>query len=212
MDLVLAQAVVALEVLQFGPSEKNKDDSRSCRFEPRHLMSSPAILDHVGRRMADIATRSCRGSGLIGIATSGIAWTAVTSLHAGLPMLYVRKTAEKLVSNKLIEGRPPEGGKLILIDDLLFAGECKREAIRIIRDHGFEVTDLIVIVDRQLQRRSDGPRIEDEFGLTLHRLITMEEIVRHMIETGTITTEQLEDLIRDYRHFDRWELPAFAAG
>lgn len=211
MDAVLGQAIIDLNVPQFGPSDKNKNDSRSCRFEPRHLMSSPAILNHVGLRMAQVASRDCTGGALIGIATSGLAWAAMASLHSGLPMLYVRKAAERLVSNKLIEGLAPEDRQLILVDDLLFAGESKREAIRIILDHGFRVTDILVVIDRQLQRKKDGPTLQDEFGLKLHALITMDEIVAHMGRQNAITDTQLRDLARDYRRFERWDLPDFAA-
>ena len=165
-------------------------------------MSSPAILNHVGLRMAQVASRDCTGGALIGIATSGLAWAAMASLHSGLPMLYVRKAAERLVSNKLIEGLAPEDRQLILVDDLLFAGESKREAIRIILDHGFRVTDILVVIDRQLQRKKDGPTLQDEFGLKLHALITMDEIVAHMGRQNAITDTQLRDLARDIRRRD----------
>ena len=78
-------------------------------------------------------------------------------------------------------------------------------------DHGFQVTDILVVIDRQLQRKKDGPTLQDEFGLKLHALITMDEIVAHMVRQNAITDTQLRDLARDYRRFERWDLPEFAA-
>jgi orotate phosphoribosyltransferase len=210
MDRVLAQAMIDLDVPRFGSSEKNRSDSRSCRFEPRNLLSSPEILQHVGQRLGQVAKTSCSGSALVGMATSGIAWAALASLHSGLPMLYVRKSAERLVSNKLLEGIPPADGKLILVDDLLFAGESKREALKILHGLGYTVTDILVVIDRELQKVADGPRIQEEYGLRLHSLITMSEIIDHLRKQGAVSEKQLMDLIADYRSAERWDMPDFA--
>jgi orotate phosphoribosyltransferase len=210
MDLLLAEAIISLNVPQFGPNEKNKGDSQSCRFEPRNLLSSPTLLDHVGRALGMVVKERCRGSAIIGIATSGIAWATLASLYSRLPLLYVRKTQERRVSDKLIEGIPPTDRRVVLVDDLLFAGECKREAIEILNQEGYCVTDIVVIIDRELQRVKDGPRIQDEYELNLHSLITMTQIVDYMIERRAITPGQLEDLITDYRSKERWCLPGFA--
>ena len=39
----------------------------------------------------------------------------------------------------------------------------------------------------------------------------MTEIVDYMQAQGKITDTQLEQLIADYRSYDRWQLPGFAA-
>lgn len=210
MDTKLARAIVDLKVPFFGESLKNKGDSRSCLFDPRKLLSDPKILKYIGKKIAFIAKNKCKGNTLIGLATSGIAWGAVASIYSGLPFLYIRKKLEKQMSSKFIEGIIPKNSKLILVDDLIFAGESKSEAIGIINDHKLIVTDVIVIIDRQLQRKKDGPPLADKHKIKLHSLITMEEIVDYMKRIKSITNEQLERLIEDYRAFDRWYLPKFA--
>lgn len=210
MDTVLAKAIVDLKVPFFGKSLKNKGDSRSCLFDPRKLLSSPRLLKYIGKKMAYIAKNKCTGNTLIGLATSGIAWGALCSIYSGLPFLYVRKKLEKQMSSKFIEGIIPKGAKLIIIDDLIFAGESKNETIEIIKDHNLSVTDIIVIIDRQLQRKKDGPDVERKHGVRLHSLVKMEEIIDYMKRERVITKEQLEKLIDDYRRFERWSMPAFA--
>lgn len=210
MDRVLAKAIVDLKVPFFGKSLKNKGDSRSCLFDPRKLLSSPVILKYTGKKMAEIAKTKCSGKTLIGMSTSGIAWATVCSLYSGLPMLYVRKKLEKQMSSRYIEGILPKDKRLILIDDLIFAGESKNEAIEIIRNHGYKVTDVIVVIDRQLQRKKEGPSLQTKWNLKFYSLITMDEIVNYMKEKNAITKEQLKDLIKDYRRFERWDMPSFA--
>ena len=210
MDRFLLSAIVEMGVIGFGPSQKNKNDSPSCLFDPRRLMSRPEVLEYVGSRIADIALREARGSALVAVATSGIAWASAASIKSRLPLMYVRKAIEEGVSGRLVEGRPPDDHRLILVDDLLFAGESKKRAIEILGNEGFEVTDVIVLIDRQLQRRKDGPALQQPHGLLLHSLVDMSDIVDFLLETGNISDAQLADLIADYRRFDRWLMPRFA--
>ena len=209
MDERLARTLIDLCVPQFGVNTKNKNDSPSCRFEPRNLLSDPAMLEYIGNKIAEVALNQCSGSALVGMATSGIAWAAMASVYSGLPMLYVRKSIEHLVSDKLIEGVSPDNKKIILVDDLLFAGESKREALDILINHGYQVTDIVVIIDRELQRKEDGPRLQDQYNLRLHALITMSDIVDYMIEQKAISDQQRIQLISDYQMFDRWDMPRF---
>jgi orotate phosphoribosyltransferase len=211
MDQVLAQALIDLKVPQFGPSQKNKGDSPSCRFEPRNLLSSPPLLRHLGEKLAEIVRSRCSGQALVGMATSGIAWATLASLYSDLPMLYLRKALEPGVSERLLEGIPPSSGALVLVDDLIFDGHSKRQAILSLHKLGYRVSDVVVIIDRQLQRIMDGPPIEQAFDLRLHSLITMSDIVDYMLAQGALTSHQLEMLVRDYRHYRRWTLPRFAA-
>lgn len=209
-EISLAQAIVKLKVPIFGENMKNKSDSPSCMFDPRRLLSDPQVLSYIGQEMATVINEECSGSAIIGMSTSGIAWAAVASIYSGKPMLYVRKQKEPNVSNKYIEGTLPEDKKLVLIDDLLFAGESKREALVILKNAGCTVTDIVVIIDRQIQRVKDGPSIQDEWDIKLHSLINMSEVIQFMVDSKTITEEQLANLIRDYQKFDRWDVPEFA--
>jgi len=209
MDLKLAQAIVDLEIPSFGRNQKNKSDSCSCLFRPRRLLSSPELLDHIGNRLAEAVLEKCSSRAVVGLATSGIAWAALAAARAKVPMLYVRKQPEPEVSNDMIEGVPPADRRVVLVDDLLFTGQSKRAALRLLREHGFVVTDVVVIIDRQLQRKSDGPSLQSEFGLEVHALIRMTDIVDYMIDRRAITPEQLDDLVADYRAFERWFPPDF---
>lgn len=209
IDLELARAIVDLGVPSFGPNQKNKSDSCSCVFRPRRLLSSPEMLDHIANRFADVVRNQCSSRAIVGVATSGIAWAALAASRAKVPMLYVRKQPEPDVSNDMIEGIAPADRRVVLVDDLLFTGQSKRAALRVLRAHGFVVTDIVVIIDRQLQRKSDGPSLQQQFGVELHALIRMTEIVDYMTERGAITPAQLEALVADYRACERWFPPDF---
>lgn len=211
MDDTLAKAIIDLKVPRFGSNQKNKGDSPSCRFEPRNLLSSPEVLRLIGQRMAQVVKTRCTGHAVVGMATSGIAWAALASSYSGLPMLYVRKALEPDVSENLLEGIPPSKGPLILIDDLIFDGHSKRRAITTLQQLGFQVSDVVVIIDRQLQRKNDGLPVEKAYKLKLHSLITMSDVVDYMLDHNQITSEQMQMLIDDYTRYERWTMPRFAA-
>jgi orotate phosphoribosyltransferase len=209
MDTFLAQAIVELQVPYFGENLRNKEDSQSCLFDPRRLLSAPQILKYIGQRMADVIEKECRGNCIIGIATSGIPWGTLCSLYTGLPFLYIRNKLEEHISSKYIEGAIPPNPRAILVDDLLFAGKSKSGAIDILRGQNIEVTDVLVIIDRQLERKKDGPCLEKKYNISLHALIAMDEIIEYMIASNAITQEQIVLLTRDYRQFERWRMPSF---
>lgn len=160
--------------------------------------------------MARVIKAQCNGTAVVGMATSGISWAALASLYSGLPMLYLRKAIEPGVSENLLEGIPPAEGPLILIDDLIFHGDSKRKSISALRELGFQVSDVVVIIDRQLQRKKDGPPVEAAHQLNLHSLINMTEIVDYMSAHNAITPSQLKMLVSDYTSFERWTMPGFA--
>lgn len=208
-DRILAQAIIDLDVPFFGRNLKNKGDSPCCLFRPRRLLASPAVMAHVGQRMARIILDQCASRTVIGLATSGIPWATVAAQAAGLPMMFVRKSSEPDESNDMLEGIYPADGRAVLVDDLLFVGESKRKALDTIGAHGIEVTDLLVVIDRQLQRKELGPSIEACGNLRLHSMINMSEIVDFMMEQAAITPEQLAGLVEDYQRFERWDPPGF---
>lgn len=210
MDRILAKAIVDLKIPHFGDSLKNKGDSCSCLFRPRRLLSDIKIFKHCSRKIAQIVLKECSSKTLMGLATSGIAFAAGAAIYSNLPMMYIRKNLELYMSNNMIEGIPPQNKKIVLIDDLLFAGESKIKALKILKKEGYKVTDIIVVIDRQLQRKKEGLSIQKKWNLKLHSLIKMSEIIQYMKITNTITDKQLIKLIEDYQRFERWDMPNFA--
>lgn len=211
MDQYLIEQIVRLKVPIFGTDMRNKRDSSSCMFDPRLLISEPKILHHVGTEFARIIQQEqCQGAALMGIATSGITWTTTTSMYSGKPAMYIRTDFEQHLKKKHIEGVEPEEKTVILIDDLLYAGGSKSKVLSLLHEHGYQVQDILVVIDRQLQRVSDGPSLQEKWGVRLHSLVTMNEIVQYMIKTQTITAEQLDRLRADYQQYERWDMPEFA--
>ncbi len=68
--------------------------------------------------------------------------------------------------------------KVLVVDDLITKADSKREAIEILRDAGMDVTDVIVLVDREQGGRERLAKI----GCTLHSVLTITEMLDLYVE------------------------------
>ncbi len=218
----LIKLLVEDGILYFAESNeeiRNKSDSPSCLGQPRRPLSNPETLEVIIEMLAYIVLNKCSSRILAGIVSTGSMLALGISLELKkqgykYPMIGVRLVPEMHKEQTLIFGKMPEEmneeRRCILVDDLIFHGTTKKQAIITLQAFSFEITDMIVIVDRQLQRKFDGPPIHVKYGFNFHTLVTMDDIVQYMIKENLITDIQLQRLITDYRAYERWDLPDFA--
>ncbi len=83
--------------------------------------------------------------------------------------------------------------KVLVVDDLITKADSKREAIEILRDAGMDVTDVMVLVDRE----QGGRKGLAEMGCTLHSIFTITELLDLYVEAGRMEP-QLRDNILTY--------------
>ncbi len=239
MDYRLAQMIVDTEVPEFGESLMNKGDSRSVLFNPRKLVTRPQHNKYVIDRLSNLLGTKIEADTILGISSLGLGLAQAVAAATGKNFLYVKLTAEPWKGKRHIEGdvsAARDYKDLIIMDDLMFHNTTKKEAIEIARKHDrqgnyysnngengegtldpkllnpsqtLDVGSSVVIIDRQLQRREDGPSLE-EMGIDTYSLITMQDIVAYMKNVGAITPVQMARLIEDYRGFDRHHMPEFA--
>lgn len=222
MDRRLARWIVELGVIHFysdaeiaAQSIRNKSDSTHTLGNPRLLGSDPNKLRYLGDRIHQICSSECAGNTLFGMVSFGYGLStaaATVSANTSKPLknMMLKLKVEAHKNKEHIEGDIDTKDKGILVDDLLFHGETKREAIAIMERYGYsKPRDIVTVIDRLLEHKGKGASLEDD-GYIKHSLITMDDIIQYMLETGTITYQQLEDTIADYRMHDRHYLANFA--
>lgn len=92
------------------------------------------------------------------------------SHHRMLPSLCVRKEAKDHGTKELVEGAGvAKGAKLLLTEDVVTTGKATIQAAQALREAGFEVSNVIAIVDRQ----AGGEQNLAEAGLKLHTLFNL---------------------------------------
>jgi orotate phosphoribosyltransferase len=87
-----------------------------------------------------------------------------------------------------------------VVDDVITAGTAIREVVEIVASAGAEVAAIVVAIDRQ--ERGTGEvsavrQVEDELGVRVRAIVTLDDVVAYLEETGR-HAEHLEGM-RAYR-------------
>ena len=89
--------------------------------------------------------------------------------------LIVRKEAKGHGTKAYIEGlQPPQGTKITVLEDVITTGGSAIKAATRLRDAGFVVERVVVIVDRQENKEAD--EFMESANLELRSLFTLDEI------------------------------------
>lgn len=94
---------------------------------------------------------------------------------APIPAYIVRKEPKGHGTGQWIEGTEniPAGAKVVLVEDVVTSGGSSLKAIRHVRDAGYSVNDVYVLVDREEGGRENLARE----GVTLHALYRKGDFV-----------------------------------
>ncbi len=129
-----------------------------------------------GMRQIEAETRTlfdaCGGM-VIGAVPISMALTLhAFSEHRILPALCVRKEAKDHGTKELVEGPAmPKGTRLLLTEDVVTTGRATIQAAQTLREAGFEVSQVISIVDRQ----AGGEENLAAVGLKLHSMYNLSD-------------------------------------
>ena len=153
-----------------------------CDF--RGLISKPVLLAEIGQALADKAKQiGC--DRVAGIPYAGLPRGVAASLAGDIPMIYPRKEVKEYGTGKLIEGEYNPGDKVLVVDDIITDGASKIEAIKPLKEAGLNVTDVLIILDRE----QGGDKILAKAGYKLHSLGKLSEVLDALVEAGKVDIE-----------------------
>ncbi len=130
-------------------------------------------------------------SAIAGVATAGIAQGALVADAMQLPYAYVRPEPKKHGMKNQIEGRLPEGSKVVVIEDLISTGGSSLKAIEVLREQGFEVLGLAAIFTYGFDIAAQ------QFAAADCKMITLSDydtLIKVAIDLKYIDADMLEDL------------------
>jgi uridine monophosphate synthetase len=112
--------------------------------------------------------------------------TAV-SLHGGWKMVYPRKEAKGYGTRVEVEGVFVANQRAVVLDDLISTGGSKLEGIQKLNAVGLQVSDIVVLIDRQ----SGGVDFIAEHGYRLHSVFTLPQLLDYWEENGAVDAEKI---------------------
>lgn len=134
--------------------------------------------------------------------------TAATPLAASLSdrlkvgMITPRADNKKHGTGAKIDGilNSDKGKTALLIDDLITKADSKLEAIKVLKNGGVVVYDVVVLIDRE----QGGKEILKKEGYKLHSAFTMKEMFDLYLKTGKISREIYDDTHKRLKIFNSY--------
>lgn len=132
------------------------------------------------------------------IPTSGLIFASALGYEMQKPLVYVRKESKPYGRSKMVEGYLRPGEKVLLIDDVATTGTSLSNAIRVIRENGAVVKDVVAIISRLEGAEENLQNI----GVRIISIATINELVNVLHDKGLLEGGTLEEIINQ-REVDR---------
>ncbi|MFQ5994336.1 MAG: orotate phosphoribosyltransferase [Acidiferrobacterales bacterium] len=127
---------------------------------------------------------------LFGLAYKGIPLAATTAIalasehHRDVPYAFNRKKAKDYAEGGVIVGAPLRGNVLI-VDDVISAGQSVAEAIGLIKQAGATSAGAVIALDRQergVGTRSAVQDVETSYAIQVIRIVSLDTLVTYLAE------------------------------
>ncbi|MBQ8185551.1 MAG: orotate phosphoribosyltransferase [Clostridia bacterium] len=206
--------MVRAGVLRFGEF-KTKSGRLSPYFINTGNYRTGAQLSKLGEYYAACIMDATGGEFdvMFGPAYKGIplAVTAAASLYAkyGIdrPYCFDRKEVKDHGEGGVFVGAPlADGNRVLIVEDVITAGTAVRETLpKLMGAAKVEVKDMIISVNRMEIGASGKTAIDDikeEFGITVHSIVTVRDIIEHMhnreIDGQVLLTDEIREKMEAY--------------
>jgi uridine monophosphate synthetase len=182
----LADALLEAGCVKFGQFRLKSGLQSPIYLDLRLLVSVPEVLARVGAAYLPVL-RGLAFDRLAALPYAALPIATAISLQGGWPLVYPRKEAKTYGTKAEIEGAYAPGERVVVIDDLATTGGSKFEAIEKLTAAGLQVSDVVVLIDRQ----SGAAEGLAQVGVRLHAVLTLAEMLDHWEQSGRIPAEQI---------------------
>lgn len=192
--------VIQNEILQFGEFTL-KSGRISPYFFNAGRFDHGALLASLAEFYAHCINENIKGEFVLyGPAYKGIPLAAATAIKLAerfgrdVPYAFNRKEVKDHGEGGSIVGAPLKGD-IVIIDDVITAGTSVRESVELIEAQGASPKAVVIAVDRQEcageQRRSAVQAVEDELGIPVYSIVSLDDIVAYSANSNAIPNANL---------------------
>jgi uridine monophosphate synthetase len=182
----LADGLLEAGCVKFGQFTLKSGLLSPIYLDLRLLVSYPRLLEQVARAYLPLL-RSLAFDRLAALPYAALPIGAAISLQGGWPLLYPRKEVKSYGTKAEIEGLYVLGERAVVIDDLATTGGSKFEAIDRLAAAGLQVSDVVVLIDRQ----SGAAEALGKAGYRLHSVFTLRQLLDYWESARRVPPEQI---------------------
>lgn len=158
----------------------------------RLILTAPEVRTEVEQAIADTVRREFpEAQALFGTSTAGIAHAAIAAQIMNLPMGYVRSKGKDHGRNNRIEGRLPEGQKVVVIEDLISTAGSAVEVVDALKDAGAEVLGIVSIFTYGMEK---GKRRLEKAAVRNVSLTDFDTAIQVAYERGDLDKKGIDEL------------------
>ncbi len=153
----------------------------------RKLLSLPYTRDFIKSELCNLIFEKFNdASVLAGVATAGIAWSAMAADQLKLPLVYVRPKPKEHGLGNQIEGALQEGQKVVVVEDLISTGKSSLLVVDVLRKAGVEILGMVSIFNYGFYEAEIAFK---EKAVTIFSLSNYETMIKLAIEKGIVKAE-----------------------
>lgn len=156
----------------------------------RLLRSYPQVLAYAATLLNKLA-QPLEFELLSDIPTAATPIVAVMAYLSGKPMISPRKDSKSYGMGVEIDGDYKAGQTALLIDDLVSQADSKLEALAKLKAAELQVTDLLMLVDRQ----QGGKTLLESQGYAVHVTATISDLLNRYRHTSAIDEARYAEVI-----------------
>ncbi len=161
-----------IEAVKFGRFKLASGKVSPIYVDLRLLISRPAVLRLAARAYAALL-ESVEYDLLGAIPYGGLPIGTAIALETDKPLIFPRKAAKSYGTGKTIEGRWTVGQRVVIIEDLVTTGESALGGVAILKSAGLQVSDIVVLLDRQ----QGASKTIAERGYKLHSVLNLDQML-----------------------------------
>ena len=201
---IFALALFNAGAIQFGEFELKMHEQHpeaphspiylNLRIPPKGKLTDELVAE-IGNQLFSFVfsgSRNLKFKRIVGLPKAGdpLAEAFINASHTVLPWKYLLNLQKEETEGKRrilseIKSDYQSGQIVLIIDDLITGADTKIEGVEALRANKLVVNDCVVLVDRE----QGGAKQLAEYGVQLHALYTMTELLNIYVENSCITKE-----------------------
>ena len=162
----------------------------------RLVLSYPQVRSFVKTELTHaVIANFPEATAVAGVATGAIAMGMAVADLLQLPYAYVRPKPKDHGTKNQIEGRLPEGAKVVVVEDLISTGSSSLKAVDALRAAGFDVIGMVASYTYGFPVAEEAFR---EAGVELLTISDYEHVVSEAQATGYIAEKDVA-MLKEWR-------------
>lgn len=183
-----------INVLKFGDFKMKIGVNSPVYMDLRIIVSYPKLLAELSELICEFAKTSLKSCDHVcGVPYAALSFATMVAVGSDRSMLVRRKEAKDYGTRRMIEGSYKAGDSCVIVEDVVTSGLSILETVGDLQREGLNVTESIVVVDRE-QGGSD--HLESQ-GIKISSLLTLTQIMHILKDAGRVDDSTV-DKVKTY--------------